>query len=153
MIVLRVIIWLLAATVVMTMANLILSMPLGIYAQRMWSAREPQLEAGIPIAEAFPNKGILLFLYGIAMGALVAGGVAALTRTLVSSHWGYQAALAVGSFLEAGKLQGRYLKTGVQHRLMFGLAGDRAISIMYGGYGWGAIVGVAAVALWRGAVS
>jgi len=134
---------------VVTVANWILSFPLGMHAQKSWAPQcEAALANGDPIAEVLPKKGAVPFLYGVLLGGVVGGSIAFLTRLLVSSHWLYQAILASGFFLGAGQMQERYLTAGTRHRHMFGLTGDRTISLMYGGYGWGALFAIIGLALW-----
>jgi hypothetical protein len=143
------VIWGLVVPVTMTISNLVLSLPLGIYAQKTWAAQsEGALAKGVPVAEALPRKGVVAIVYGVLAGALIAGGVEFLTRVLISSHWLYQVILGVGSFFAAGQLQERYLRAGIQGRSMFGLTGDRTIAVMYGGYGWGAVLGILSIGVW-----
>jgi len=147
--IIKVIIWAVVITPVTTIANMILSLPLGIYAQRSWAAPcEAALAGGVPVLEVLRKRGTVAIVYGTLLGALVAGSIALLTRRLVSSHWLFQVFLAIGFFFGAGQLQKRYLATGSRHRLMFGLTGDRTIAVMYGGYSWGAVLGIVALGLW-----
>ncbi|MCI0330017.1 MAG: hypothetical protein L0196_03565 [candidate division Zixibacteria bacterium] len=147
--IIKFIIWVAIVTGVATIVNMILILPLGIYAQKKWGPRcETPLTEGVPILNAIPNKGVMPILYGLFCGILVGGGIALITRLYVSPHWFYQIFLALGFFFAAGKVQKRYLTTGTRGPFMFGLTGDRTIAAMYGFYSWGALFAIIALGLW-----
>jgi hypothetical protein len=123
----------------------------GFAAERNWRERFLKAEAqGELVGDALPRQTAIAFVYGLLAGIAIALVLVGLTWKLVSTHWVYSIFLVLLFRAASQHSQRLYLsKSQSGGRAMFGPAGDKFGAVMFGGYFWGTLLGVAAINLQR----
>jgi hypothetical protein len=144
---LKFVIWAVGAYFLLVLANMLVPVPLGFAAERNWRERFLKAEAGGNlVGDALPRQTAIAFGYGLLAGVAIALVFVGLTWKFVSTHWVYSLFLLLFFFAASQHSQRLYLnKSQSGSRGMFGPAGDKFCAIMFGGYFWGALLGVAAI--------
>ena len=129
-------VWAILITGLGTVFNMVISMPVSLYAERRWGTLDSPAK---PIGNVFPRASALTFLLGAVLSVLLSYTLFKLTWTYFSDHWVYQLVLLGSLAGNAAKQQKVHLRVHSGPPLS-GLTGGRFCAVMFGGYFWGAIL-------------
>ena len=133
--------WAGAMALVGTISNILISMPLSVWAEGRWSQSDNPAR---PIGDVFPRLSSAIFIGGLGYGALVAALLSLSTWRFYSDHWLPQILLAVALFANSSKQQQIHLRLQQDNPALSGITGGRFCAVMYGGHWIGALIALAA---------
>jgi phosphoglycerol transferase MdoB-like AlkP superfamily enzyme len=143
---LKFLIWAVGAYLLLVLANMLVPIPFGFAAERNWRERFLKVEAQGELVGALPRQTAIAFVYGLLAGIAIALVFVGLTWKLVSTHWIYSLFLVLFFLAASQRSQRLYLSRSESGgRAMFGPTGDKFCAVMFGGYFWGTVLGVAAI--------